>query len=319
MRPLQFHRQIDSQTWLLGGSLLIRWTDTEQLDDCLAQWPDGKGYLSLQRYDQHPIQTVDTIAEEDTEHSIFNLIHDAGDASAVWAVGADTICKIKELTANVCREGDIIAFVQKHLPSIPVPEALFSYDEHPDCTVLFLRRVPGVTLRDAWTTLTQQQQNQICSQVADYCEEMASLTSEMLCGVGGACVLEPYLSMTQGAPLQQLTVSEAQSIFTDYSPSGTEAPQIKEFHFYHADLGPSNIIVAGGAIQAIIDWESAGFYPRFWIATKPSVSPGLDFDPMIEGVEEHHWRKLLKERLAGRGYEPRGDWWMGWRRNVKGR
>lgn len=50
------------------------------------------------------------------------------------------------------------------------------------------------------------------------------------------------------------------------------APDIvPHFHFYHADLGPTNIMVSedGDHVTGIIDWESAAYYPRFWAATKP--------------------------------------------------
>ncbi|KAF9234081.1 hypothetical protein BU15DRAFT_53061, partial [Melanogaster broomeanus] len=32
----------------------------------------------------------------------------------------------------------------------------------------------------------------------------------------------------------------------------------------HGDLLPRNILVDGSRITAIIDWETAGFYPEFW-------------------------------------------------------
>lgn len=35
------------------------------------------------------------------------------------------------------------------------------------------------------------------------------------------------------------------------------------FHFYHADLSPTNVIVSTeGSVTAILDWESAAFCPR---------------------------------------------------------
>jgi len=35
-------------------------------------------------------------------------------------------------------------------------------------------------------------------------------------------------------------------------------------YFTHGDLLPHNILVDGSTITAIIDWETAGFYPEFW-------------------------------------------------------
>ena len=40
------------------------------------------------------------------------------------------------------------------------------------------------------------------------------------------------------------------------------------FPFFHADFGPINIMVVNdGIVIAIINWEAAAFYPRFWINT----------------------------------------------------
>ena len=39
-----------------------------------------------------------------------------------------------------------------------------------------------------------------------------------------------------------------------------------------------------GSIAGILDCEAAGYYPHFWIATKPSVSPGLDFVPRLQNL-----------------------------------
>ncbi|KAB8336747.1 hypothetical protein FH972_021056 [Carpinus fangiana] len=309
MRPLQFHRPINATTCVLGGCLLVhRSEELQQDDDVLAQWPDGTGHIVLKRYGESETQSILTTGskcpeQRDTDQTVFRLIHDAGDASAVWALGTDTICKIKERTEHVCSEADIITFVRKHFPSIPLPEVLYTYDDHQDCTVMFLARVHGETLRDAWTKLTQAQQNSTWDQIAEYCTTMAGLTSDTLCGVGGTYAMEPYLYAADKSPFEPLTVLQAQSLFNKYSPPEMEPPKIKDFHFYHPDLGPGNIIVSNGAIKAIIDWESAGFYPQFWIATKPSVSPGLNFHPVIDGVQEYEWRKGLKERLQSVGYQ----------------
>ncbi|RAL07419.1 uncharacterized protein BO97DRAFT_253474 [Aspergillus homomorphus CBS 101889] len=36
----------------------------------------------------------------------------------------------------------------------------------------------------------------------------------------------------------------------------------------HADLCPRNIIVKNGKVAAIIDWQSGGWYPEYWVYTK---------------------------------------------------
>jgi hypothetical protein len=34
--------------------------------------------------------------------------------------------------------------------------------------------------------------------------------------------------------------------------------------FTHSDIAPRNILVNNGKIAAIIDWETAGWYPEYW-------------------------------------------------------
>jgi hypothetical protein len=319
MRPLHFCRRIASSTWLVGSSLLVQWNDTRQDNqDLLAQWPDGQGFLSLKKLVDAETVLSSAAGLETATQTEFHMIHGGGYSSAVWLIGKDTICKVKAKYANVCNEASIIAFVRDKLPSLPLPHVLYSH-ENPgeNCTALFLQRLQGQTLRDAWDALTKEQREKMVEQVTGYCKLMAGLKSEMMAGINAKCLLEPYLYTSKDTPLAPLTVAKTQSLFNKYTTERTTPPDVKGFHFYHADLGPGNIMVQDGAIVAIIDWESAGYYPRFWIATKPSVSPGLDFYPSIPGVFDHEWREMLKQRLIDNGYPWAAPWWTGWRKLVK--
>ena len=74
-------------------------------------------------------------------------------------------------------------------------------------------------------------------------------------------------------------------------------------HFYHADLGPGNIILSEeGKVEGILDWESAGFYPRCWIASKPMLSAGFYLNS-TEGTKREAWRDLLGGMLKKEGFE----------------
>jgi hypothetical protein len=85
----------------------------------------------------------------------------------------------------------------------------------------------------------------------------------------------------------------------------------KGFHFYHPDLGPGNIMVsANGEVTGILDWEATGFYPSFWIATKPSVAPDLDFYPSEPEIDDYEWRRSLKIKLESRCYPQAAAWYM---------
>jgi len=98
----------------------------------------------------------------------------------------------------------------------------------------------------------------------------------MLISADGNGVVEPSWKPNIFGPYSQ---SDIRCLF---SKSGLFDNYTK-FYFYHADLGPSNIIVKeDGSIVGIIDWESAAFYPMFWLGTKPLVSAGF----LLRGEKE---------------------------------
>lgn len=85
--------------------------------------------------------------------------------------------------------------------------------------------------------------------------------------------------------------------------SAQSPPDIKAlFHFYHADLGPTNILISedGSVVTGIIDWESAAYYPQFWIATKPVVASAFWLESTID--KPKLWGELLDEALKANGY-----------------
>ena len=142
---------------------------------------------------------------------------------------------------------------------------------------------------------------------------LAKNTSRTLCSVTGKPILEPYLTLSRDADLVGLlTRKECQESF---SSASLECPLLGEdFHFYHPDLGPGNIIVSDdGTLAGILGWEAAGYYPTFWFATKPAVSPGLDFCPSVADCADGEWRKRLRIELESWGYPQAGQWFMKWR------
>ena len=238
------------------------------------------------------------------------LVHKGGSLSAVWTIGKQAFCKVKVWNPAMEAEDKTIAFVKKIAPQIPTPEVIYSWTDQ-ERSFLILRRMEGSTLRDAWTSLSPSQRDSAITTIARYCNILAQNTSQRLGSISGKPVLEPYLASPGSDLLGSSTYKECAGYFT---VSSGECPTLgRVFHFYHPDLGPGNIIISDGRIAGIIDWEAAGYYPRFWIATKPSVSPGLDFCPPIAGFDDFDWRKRLRIALETWGYPQASEWYMKWR------
>ncbi|KAJ5585077.1 uncharacterized protein N7459_004877 [Penicillium hispanicum] len=302
--------QVSPLLWRLGSKVECK-KITEPEQSSLATWKDGDSWYMLQTASSEQPPSIPAPSSNDCR-----LIHEGGTLSAVWAIGNDAFCKVKKWDFETSSESDAIEFVRKHAPQVPVPEVIYTWMDK-DQSFLVLKRVPGVTLRDAWQTLSANQQDSILNEVVHLCDILASVTSPLLQNVQGGSVLEPYLAHSGEQTLEPLTVSDCKKYFCraelDTNPDIGE-----EFYLYHPDLGPGNIMILDQKISAIIDWESAGFYPRFWISTKPSVSPGHNFYPPVPGVEDHEWRRRLRGRLEEQGYPYFDEWYMKWMRIPRG-
>lgn len=170
-----------------------------------------------------------------------------------------------------------------------------------------MSRVPGRTLADAWPTLDEVWKHHYVEVVVKTCETLAGWEGPVLGGVDGKNIPEQYLTK-RGAVM-------------DFHPQKlTEVCQLmgmdcSRFVFYHADLGPGNIIVEdvpkAGTI-GIIDWEIAGYVPRGWIRTKFRLSSGLDLPNPGEGEEPHWWRSEVQKLLEKHGFEDHSADWVSW-------
>ena len=57
----------------------------------------------------------------------------------------------------------------------------------------------------------------------------------------------------------------------------------------------------GDRITGIIDWESAAYYPRFWLATKPEIASVFWLECPTD--EPELWGRLLSKRLQRHGFD----------------
>lgn len=226
-------------------------------------------------------------------------------------------CENKEL------ESDTIRYVEKKT-SIPFPNIIYSWiDTEWNRTFLILKPVVGRTLRQAWRSLSLAQRRQIARAVARFCKVLASYTAPRLESAFGSGVLDSHLTVVRvfSEPswkpqlLGPFSIKELFS-YLSIDKAGLPPYSIDKFHYYHADLGPTNILVSDdGNINGIIDWESAAFYPKFWVATKPLVSAGF----FLEGtdyIEKREWSTFLADALQEEGFTSGLEAWSIWKRAL---
>jgi len=296
--------------WLLGSRYVCEHVVYVPNDAVISWEADGNTYCIR----KSSADEKNSIILGDSESDRF---HHAGTSAAVWNIGG-TFVKVKAWRHGMQLESDTIRFVNS-ISSIPTPEIVFSWvDVDWNRSFLVLKALKGRTLDRVWESLSADLRERIAGTVAQYCRTLALTTSEMLMTANGNGVLEPFLA----AHPPDSEPSWKPQIFGPYSLSQlrsylSESPvcegHIEPFCFYHADLGPRNIIVGeDGSVVGIIDWESAGFYPMFWLGTKPLVSAGF----FLYEAERLAWARLLASTLEREGLMPNMEMYQAWKKAV---
>ena len=164
------------------------------------------------------------------------------------------------------REAKTMQFIRQ-ATTIPVPEAR---DDGPD--VLITSYVEGDNLRDCWKDLSSDKQKILAEQMRSILQQLRAVKGNYIGGVDRGPAIDRRRGDRVGGPF------ESEGEFNDFllasmSPGSPmlhrEAMQQAmekryEIVFSHADLNLHNIIVKAGKIVALVDWETAGWYPEYW-------------------------------------------------------
>ena len=81
-------KQIDSNTWLIGGLVLRRSPSSSDT----ATWNDDSDNSSY-TLTEAPSHFPSAITPPNSPY--IKLVHEAGDASAVWLIGNNAFCKVR--------------------------------------------------------------------------------------------------------------------------------------------------------------------------------------------------------------------------------
>ena len=167
-----------------------------------------------------------------------------------------TIHVPRQNNERLLNEAAAMQFVTEHT-RIPVPVLHCAFADD-DAIYLIMEYVDGVNMAD----LTEDEKYVVKQELAEHVESLHSLRSSVLGGVSGL-IIPPY----------RVQVKTPRDDW-DLQPSKTE-----EYVFCHNDLSQHNIIVDPKSlrINAIIDWEYAGFFPKqfespFWERPGPSAA-----------------------------------------------
>ncbi|QDS78229.1 hypothetical protein FKW77_001885 [Venturia effusa] len=310
-------RKVSQDCWVLGSGMICE-RNGAQTESCVASWSDDSGSIFRLRTENNP-----TLQSVDAACGMQDRIHFAGTSAAVWKIG-NVYCKVKSYVAGMEYEADTISFVRSKASTIPLPEVIYTWVDEKLCrTFLLLRQIKGRTLAECWSSLSPYQHTNIAATIARFCKLLAQNSSPSLQSISGLGVLDSFLTKRpphsrpswMPYPLGPLRPGELADYLHQSQPTTLlEIPE--KFYFHHSDLGPTNIMISKeGSVDGVLDWESAGYYPWFWIATKPLISAG--FNLPLGSENRYAWAELLTKALELEGFEQALGQFKGWEKAVE--
>lgn len=203
---------------------------------------------------------------------------------------------------------------------IPVPE-IYDISITPEgiCSIC-MGFVDGVCLEDAWESIDAADKNSIAQQLRAIISTMRAAQPTATPTLIGACDGPArdcrYISDYTGGPFATETAFHAfilnlgkgtPQLIRETLVESLQAHTGHRIVFSHADLSPRNIIVRDGQIQALLDWEFAGWYPEYWEYVKffdrPTGCKGW-YDLAIDIFETRYPSELLTYQAIARWQRP---------------
>lgn len=231
------------------------------------------------------------------------LIHNRGAAKCAWRIG-DAFLKVTYWVPALPSEAENIDYVSENIPGIPVPEVVHGWvDEKMRRTFTITKAMPGETLEVAWPELTEFQRQGIAAQVSLICDVLRTAKVPCLQSVSGGPVNSGYYTPhdAEVQPGEHRWEPDLNGPATLEYTRASFAPldMEDEFVLIHGDLAPCKFMVKDGSLSGIIDWQTAGFYPRCWVWFNFfRVDMCLSYRDIQESLQWMYW---MGEELKVRG------------------
>ena len=289
--------KIGEHKWLVGRQHICEPADSSNLTGAIAHWDDELGRkFCLRTTDAQP------------QSSYLEPFYCAGDCAALWQF-AGKIWKVKSSLEKMQMEAETIDFVKSHFSGIPVPTVVHYWNDTTDRrSFMVLDREKGQTLDSCWASLTDPQQEAIAKTVAGYVERLATSQRPSMETVSGYGIDNPTLQpRTKYDPLYPslLRLTSLKEANDYFSPLKVES----SFVFSHCDLAACNILIdENGSVTCLIDWEAAGYVPRWYVYLQTRRWSMMLSDERFEKA----WMELIGQALKEKGFDGDRDTYRRW-------
>ncbi|KAE8383042.1 kinase-like domain-containing protein [Aspergillus bertholletiae] len=227
--------------------------------------------------------------------------------SLLWRIkeNCTVAVKVKPTDGLIRSEADMMHYASQQ-PGILAPQVLGCYDVDPEIIVIVSDLVEGESLDKVWHTLTKAEQKSIKRQLKEQVQLFRQCTQPYIGRINQQATrnfydrllfdpMGPFASEEEfdSWGLERVKSTTAKKIWTRLLP-GMRGTGEQKFVLTHGDLAARNIMVKGGKITGIVDWEYSGFFPEYMEYALATV---------IHDYHEDWWKPHLKEILEPCGYK----------------
>lgn len=201
-----------------------------------------------------------TMDQKETLHSLFGR--------TIVRVGNNLVVKSGKIRSH---EAQTLRFIATNT-TIPVPKVHDVRWEDGQVVSIVMDYMPGKRLDEAWDTLDSNQKLSIADELHSYINQLRNLKGDYIGAIDRGKAIIGQIASIEGGPFdseQQFNefflgdiVKSAPDILRHYAKFALM--DTHKIVFTHADFAPRNILVEGGRVTAILDWEYAGWYPEHW-------------------------------------------------------
>lgn len=212
----------------------------------------------------------------------------------VYRVGYNRVIKV-----GGQEEAEAMRYISAHT-TIPIPR-LHSSTLIGDVTYMEMDYIPGDSLGYWWSRMTADQKAAIVIELHGYIQQLRDLSPPSegaTCSaaggqlrdhrVGYAARFGPFKTHDEFHSFLRKTVrleDLSTTLYADYIPLHAVHRRPYATKFSHGDFAPRNIMIRDGKVTAIIDWDSAGFFPEYWEYTKAHFAP-LAMDDWMTSIRD---------------------------------
>ena len=163
--------------------------------------------------------------------------------------------------------------------TIPVPRVLFILPWG-EWRYVVMIKVPGADLEKIWFDATDAEKSHYAQQLAGFVRQLRRLRAPFgsaVCSADGRKLWDPRIELYWAVgPFENENNFNQATILLLPRPHppphylGHNIPH--RVSFSHGDFAPRNIMVESGRVTAVIDWETAGWYPAHWEYVKSHLA-----------------------------------------------